>query len=231
MKRRDKRKRVVKVAFLFDLDGTLVDTVYDHVSTWSTTLRQARLAVSDWEIHRHVGMNGASMLRQVLHGRTSIDKIDIDALEKKRDVLFTKINHPRQLPGAGELLAHLSNQKIQWAIATTGNRKQTHRFLKTLKVPADIPIITGDDVKHAKPAPDVFMEAAHRLHVQIENCLIVGDSIWDMIGATRMRALGVGLLSGGYGKEELLQAGAFRVYEDPMDMLRHIEDFGIMSDT
>ena len=84
--------------------------------------------------------------------------------------------------------------------------------------------MTRDQVRHAKPDPDLFIAAADRLGVDIRNALVIGDSIWDMLAAQRARALGVGLLSGGYGVAELQQAGAFRVYEDPADMLRNIDE-------
>jgi phosphoglycolate phosphatase-like HAD superfamily hydrolase len=131
------------------------------------------------------------------------------------------------LPGAQELLRHLTRAGVRWAIATTGNKKQTKRLLQNFKIPANTVIATGDDVEKAKPAPDVFVLAAERLGVPIENCIVTGDSIWDMLAAGRRRALGVGLLSGGYSKDELEQSGAFRVYADPADMLLHIEDLGI----
>ena len=82
-------------------------------------------------------------------------------------------------------------------------------------------------VERAKPDPDLFLAAAAALGLPIEDCVVVGDSVWDLLAAQRARALGVGLLSGGYGKEELERAGAFRVYEDPADLLRHLDEVGI----
>jgi phosphoglycolate phosphatase-like HAD superfamily hydrolase len=99
--------------------------------------------------------------------------------------------------------------------------------LATLGVDPDrIPVVTRDQVKYAKPDPDLFLAAAERLAAPIETAVVVGDSIWDMLAATRCRALSVGLLSGGYGPDELQQSGAFRVYEDPADLLRHIDEVG-----
>jgi phosphoglycolate phosphatase-like HAD superfamily hydrolase len=90
--------------------------------------------------------------------------------------------------------------------------------------PARVPVVTRDQVRYAKPDPDLFLTAAERLGVDIRESLVLGDSIWDMIAAQRARALGVGLLSGGYGEDELSRAGAFRVYEDPADLLQHIDE-------
>jgi phosphoglycolate phosphatase-like HAD superfamily hydrolase len=90
--------------------------------------------------------------------------------------------------------------------------------------PNKVPVVTRDQVKYAKPDPDLFLTAAERLGVDIRESLVLGDSIWDMIAAQRARALGVGLLSGGYGEDELERAGAFRVYADPADLLLHIDE-------
>jgi HAD superfamily hydrolase (TIGR01509 family) len=101
------------------------------------------------------------------------------------------------------------------------------RTLESLAIDFDrVPVVTRDQVKHAKPDPDLFLTAAERLGVQIETSSVVGDSVWDMLAARRARALEIGLLSGGYGREELERAGAYRVYEDPADLLRHIDEVG-----
>jgi phosphoglycolate phosphatase-like HAD superfamily hydrolase len=89
-------------------------------------------------------------------------------------------------------------------------------------------VVTGDDVAKGKPSPNVFISAAKQLGVPVEHCVVVGDSVWDMLAAGRRRALSVGFLSGGYSQAELEQAGAFRVYADPGDMLKHIEDIGLV---
>ena len=91
----------------------------------------------------------------------------------------------------------------------------------------EIPIITRDQVRHAKPDPDLFLAAAERLGVDIGSSIVVGDSVWDLLAARRARSLGVGVLSGGYGQDELERAGAYRVYQDPADLLRHLDEVGV----
>ena len=133
----------------------------------------------------------------------------------------------RPLPGARKLLAWLSKADTPWAIATSGHLETAAATLAALGVDPDrTPVVTRDQVKHAKPDPDLFLAAAERLNAPITTAIVVGDSIWDMLAATRCRALGVGLLSGGYGADELRQSGAFRVYEDPADLLRHVDEVG-----
>src|SRR5262249_51472594 len=133
----------------------------------------------------------------------------------------------RPLPGARELLEFLTQENVPWAIATSGRMETAAVNLASLGVDPDkAVVITRDDVQFAKPDPDLFIAAADRLKAGIERAIVVGDSIWDMLAATRCRALGVGLLSGGYGTDELRQAGAIRVYDDPADLLGHIDEVG-----
>jgi HAD superfamily hydrolase (TIGR01549 family) len=215
-------------AILFDLDGTLVDTAYQHVSAWSAALKDADIVVPSWKIHRRIGMSGKLLVQQVVreHGSARL-KLDIEQLEKKHDIFFKKLlGTVRPLPGARKLLARLTRLGVPWAIATTGGAEQTRKLLRVARIPVKT-LVTGDDVDKAKPSPDIFVTAASRLDLPIDHCIIVGDSIWDMLAAARRRALAVGVLSGGYSKAELEESGAFRVYSDPADILEHIEDLGI----
>jgi phosphoglycolate phosphatase-like HAD superfamily hydrolase len=125
------------------------------------------------------------------------------------------------------MLSWLSLTGVPWAIATSGRMETAGLNLEVLGVdPGRVPVVTRDQVKYAKPDPDLFLAAAERLAAPIETAMVVGDSIWDMLAAKRCRALGVGPLSGGYGLDELQQSGAFRVYEDPADLLLHIDEVG-----
>lgn len=133
----------------------------------------------------------------------------------------------RPLPGAKELIRHLTRVKVPWAVATSGALASARPLLQLVDLPAGVPVITRDDVEHAKPNPDLWLAAAARLGVPSESAIAIGDSVWDLLAARRARALGVGLLTGGYGQEELERAGAYRVYEDPADLLLHIDELGI----
>lgn len=218
-------------AFLFDVDGTLIDSVYDHVEAWSTALKSFGLVLPKWKLHRRIGMSGESFLQELLREngtRTRLEKSEIQELEKLHDSEFSKRKPALELlPGAQDLLTHLNSIKVRWAIATTGNKKQTMRLLELLTIPKNVPIITGDDVNKTKPSPDAFVLAAKRLGVAMEDTIVVGDSVWDLLAAVRRRALGVGLLTGGYGQAELERAGAFRVYADAADLLAHLEQLGV----
>ena len=137
------------------------------------------------------------------------------------------VGQVRPLPGARELLDYLTRAGVPWAIATSGWLESARPALEMLGVGPDVPVVTRDQVRHAKPDPDLFLAAAARLGAPIENSAVVGDSVWDLLAARRARALGVGLLSGGYGEDELIRAGAYRVYQDPADLLQHLDELGV----
>ncbi|TLZ83113.1 MAG: HAD family hydrolase [Methanobacteriota archaeon] len=218
-----------QVAFLFDLDGTLVDSVYHHVIAWHQALARAGIALSVWRIHRRIGMSGGlfvnALMRELGHRPTSAQ---IQAMQEEHARAYLELaNQVPPLPGAPELLTTLSDLEVPWAIATSGRLETARATLQGLGIPSRIPVVTRDDVAHAKPDPDLFLAAAERLEVDIADCVVVGDSVWDMLAARRARALGVGLLSGGYGREELERVGAYQVYEDPGDLLSHLDEVGV----
>lgn len=217
----------IETAFLFDLDGTLIDSVYQHVLAWKEALDAEGIDLAVWRIHRNIGMSGGLFTNQLLR-ETGVEINDaiVDRLRAGHAAAYKRLaDSLRALPGARELLAYLTDAGIPWAIATSGRMETTSVNLEILGVdPERIPVVTRDQVKYAKPDPDLFIAAAERLGVPIETALVVGDSIWDMLAATRCRALGVGLLSGGYGADELRQSGAIRVYDDPADLLRKIDE-------
>jgi HAD superfamily hydrolase (TIGR01509 family) len=222
------QKKIQLPAVLFDLDGTLIDTVYEHVDAWWETLREAKIDVPKWKIHRRVGMSGKSFIQELLRELKPKTKSDLGRLERGHDVRFARaIGHLEPLPGANDLLEHLHRSRVPIAIATTGNRQQTTLLLKRLRLPKGMKVVTGDDVEKAKPSPDVFVTAAKKLRVDIGDCIVVGDSVWDVLAAGRKRALPVSLLCGGYGGDELERSGAFRVYNDPRDLLEHLEQLGL----
>jgi HAD superfamily hydrolase (TIGR01549 family) len=218
-------------AFLFDLDGTLVDSVYQHVLAWQEALDQIGLAVSVWRIHRKIGMSGGlfttALAREI---GLPLDTEQAAQVGKRHDEAYARhADQVRPLPGAGELLSHLTRVGVPWAIATSGYMESAEKVLGLLDVPVGVPIVTRDQVAHAKPDPDLFQAAADRLGVDITHSMVVGDSVWDLLAARRARALGIGLLSGGYGQDELERAGAYRVYEDPADLLGHLDEVGVRS--
>jgi HAD superfamily hydrolase (TIGR01509 family) len=190
-------------SFLFDLDGTLIDSVYQHVVAWRAALSAIGIDLSVWRIHRRIGMSGGLFVQALLR------------------------ETGRSLPGARDLLAALTAAGVRWGIATSGYAATARPSLELLGLPADTPMVTRDQVRHAKPDPDLFLAAAALLGVDPRHTMVVGDSVWDLLAARRAGALGIGLQSGGYGREELERAGAYRVYADPAEMLARIDEAGV----
>jgi HAD superfamily hydrolase (TIGR01509 family) len=219
----------IQTVFLFDLDGTLIDSVYQHVLAWLEALDEEGIELSVWRIHRKIGMSGGLFTDQLLRETDLQITPELSERLRRHHAAAYKRNaaRVRPLPGAIELLATLTETKTPWAIATSGRMETAAPNLAALGIDrTKIPVVTRDQVKYAKPDPDLFLAAAERLGAPIENAVVVGDSIWDMLASRRCRALGVGLLSGGYGQDELERGGAVRVYEDPRDLLKHLDEVG-----
>ncbi|MDB5670435.1 MAG: family hydrolase [Alphaproteobacteria bacterium] len=214
-------------AFLFDLDGTLVDSVYQHVLAWHRSLQRENIQLSVWRIHRKIGMSGGLFTNQLLRELgESVDAATIERLRAGHAEAYIELSaEVAPLPGAIDLLHTLESLDLPWAIATSGRMLTARPNLDALEVDHDkAVIVTRDQVHFAKPDPDLFIEAARRLGTTTQGSYVIGDSIWDMIAAARCGALGIGLLSGGYGRDELERSGALRVYDDPADMLRHLDE-------
>ena len=218
-----------RTVFVLDLDGTLVDSVYQHVLAWQEALEAGGIDLSVWRIHRRIGMSGGLFVGALL--RETGQPVAADLVARLQQVhaqaYRRRATELRLLPGSRELLARLTEAGVPWAIATSGLIEAARPTLELLGVPPEVPVVTRDQVAHAKPDPDLFLAAAERLGADVTDTVVVGDSVWDLLAARRARALGIGLLSGGYGREELERAGAYRVYDDPADLRLHLDEVGV----
>ena len=215
-------------AFLFDLDGTLVDSAYEHAVTWRDAFRRAGVEIPTWKVHRQIGMSGG-LLTQALLSELGAELSPelIERVKTAHSEEYERIVHDvRPLPGAKELLSRLTRFSVPWIVATSSRATNARRTLAKLGQSLEV-AVTRDDVERAKPDPDLFLTAAERLGVPIAGAIVVGDSIWDILAARRAGALGVGVLSGGISREELQLAGALRVYADPEDLLNHLHELGV----
>ena len=216
-------------AVIFDLDGTLVDTVYGHTLAWWRVLDEAGLPVAGWKVHRLIGMSGGLITKAAAHesGRELSDE-EAERLQKRHgEVYKTLMPDRRPLPGALELLRHLRDANVTHGIATSGKREDAAPSLDVLQLPKNTVIVDRNEVRRAKPEPDLFLACQKKLGVQPAECYVVGDAVWDLLAARRAGMLGIGLLSGGYGEEELARAGAYRVYRDPAELLASIYQLGL----
>ena len=220
---------VPQPAFLFDLDGTLVDSVYQHVIAWQQALEACGVPLSVWRIHRRIGMSGGLFLSALQRetGR-QLDGETLGRLSALHAEQYLRLSGSVvPLPGARELLGRLQQEGVPFAVATSGSAVTATSALELLGLPAGTVVVTRDLVERAKPDPHLFIAAASLLGVEPRHSFVVGDSVWDLMAAQRAGALGVGLLSGGYGRAELQGAGAYRVYADPAEMLDRLEEVGV----
>lgn len=216
-----------QTSFIFDLDGTLTDSVYQNVFAWKIALDSEDIPLAMWRIHRKIGMSGGLMLKMLAReSGLEIKPEQAKRLSDKHDKAYKDLQGQiSALPGALELLETLNRDQFKWCIATSGGMDTAAINLKALGLgTSEVNLITRDDVKYGKPDPDLFLAAASKLDVPIEDCLVIGDAIWDMLAARRCKATGIGLLSGGYDIGELERAGALRVYEDPLALLKHLDE-------
>lgn len=215
-------------AVLFDLDGTLMDSNYEHVAGWRVAFQRARIEIPNAFLHRCIGLRGDLLVQAVLREAGGSGRHDAQKLDQIHKQYFQrKLPGIRPLPGAADLLHALSRMRRPWAIASGGDKRSVEKMIRQLPVRRETTVVTADDVAEAKPEPDVFLVAARRLGISLSDCIVVGDSVWDLLAARRAKALGVGLLSGGYSDAELTRAGAYRVYKHPADLLDHLPEIGI----
>ena len=218
-------------ALILDLDGTLVDTVYAHVFAWQRAFAELGLPIDAWRIHRRVGMSGGLFTRAAARevGRPLSDD-EAEAIQRRHGELYREILPERRpLPGAVDLLRELRDEGIPYGIATSGRRPEIDASLEALGIGADTVVVERGDVTRAKPEPDLFLTCAERLGVAVVDCYVVGDAVWDLLAARRAGMLSVGLLSGGYGEDELTRAGAFRVYRDAAELRSSLDELGVLS--
>ena len=218
------------IGLIFDLDGTLVDTVYAHIFAWQRAFNELDLPIDGWRIHRRIGMSGGLFARAAAReiGRP-LSPDETEALQRRHGELYRELLPERRpLPGAVALLAELRAAGVPHGIATSGRRPEIDASLEALRVAAETVVIARGDVERAKPEPDLFLACAERLGIQPSDCYVVGDAVWDLLAARRAGMLSVGLLSGGYGEDELTRAGAFRVYRDAGELRSSLDELGVL---
>jgi HAD superfamily hydrolase (TIGR01549 family) len=217
-------------ALIFDLDGTLVDTVYAHVFAWHRALAEIGLPIEGWRIHRRIGMSGGLFTRAVARevGRP-LSPDEVEGIQRRHGELFRELLPERPvLPGAIDLLRDLRDLGVPHGIATSGRRPEIDTSLDALGVTTETVVVERGDVARAKPEPDLFIACQERLGVPTEQCYVVGDAVWDLLAARRAGMLSVGVLTGGYGEDELIRAGAFRVYRDPAELRLSLDELGLV---
>jgi HAD superfamily hydrolase (TIGR01509 family) len=217
-------------ALIFDLDGTLVDTVYGHVLAWQRALREAGVDVDAHRLHRHVGSSGKLIVRFAQREAGSrLSAEQIETVHRRHSELFRQfVPSPRPLPGAIDVFRVLRDARIPHTIATASYRPIIDASLQAVGAGPEAIVVEGKGELQGKPEPDLFLASRERLGVEAVDCVVVGDAVWDHVAARRAGMSSVGVLTGGYGEEELYHAGAFRVYRHIADLLHNVDELGIL---
>jgi HAD superfamily hydrolase (TIGR01509 family) len=221
-------------ALIFDLDGTLIDTVFAHVLAWQRAFAELKgLAVPAWSIHQKIGLSGRLLAlatgRELNRVISSEQAARLD--ERHSEIMKDLLPQAPPLPGAVELLRTLRERNIPHGIATSSKRSDLSGPLNILGVPHDTVIVCADDVQDAKPEPDLFLSCCTSLGVSASSCFAIGDAVWDVLAARRAGMLSVGLLTGGIDQQSLMQAGAYRVYCSPAELHQRLFELGINPDS
>lgn len=216
-------------ALIFDLDGTLVDSVYEHVTAWHLAFSAHGVAIPSFEYHKRVGMTGEALVESISNA------FELDLSVKTRTAIVAEhtkeyrkhIHRATAIPGVDRLWETLHERNLRWAIATSSNLADARVLLKLIGTPREAVVVTQGDESESKPSPQPFARAAQKLGVDIRDSIVVGDAVWDMLASRRAGALGIGVLTGGYGREELAAAGAYRVYADVAELSRRFIELGL----
>jgi phosphoglycolate phosphatase-like HAD superfamily hydrolase len=207
-------------AVIFDVDGTLVDSNYQHALAWYRAFRGVQITLPIWRIHRHVGMGGDRIITAL--AGDDIERRHGDTLRAGHGSEFARmIDEVAPLDGARDLLIALQDSGIEVTIASSGEREMVDHFLDLIDAgDAVSTVISTQDVGQSKPAPDLVETAAKQ--AQAHSPVMIGDAVWDARSAIDAGVPFVAVLSGGFSAQELLEAGASAVYKSPRDILEHL---------
>ena len=218
-----------RVAVLFDIDGTLVDSNYLHIDAWDRAFTGVGHPVDIWKIHRAIGMDSGKLLEALLGDDASA--LGDDAKERHTAVYMANTDRLRVISGANELLAELARRGHPVVLATSAPESELKILLGVLDVADAVQAVTSaEDVGTAKPDPDIIQVALDRAGASADAAVMVGDSVWDMVAAERAGVRSIGVLSGGFGRDELISAGASAVYDDVADLLDNL-DASLLAET
>ena len=209
-------------AALLDVDGTLVDTNYHHALAWYRAFRRHGIVLPLWRIHRHMGMGGDQLIGSLCDEETD-RRVGDDIRAAEKDLYMELIDEVEPLPNARELIELLKERSQAVVLASSAKSEEVDHYLDLLDVRGIVDgWTTSADVEHTKPHPDLVAAAKEKSGGG--DAVMLGDSTWDCIAAKRCRVATVGLLTGGFSEEELVEAGASCVYESIGDLIKRLDD-------
>jgi HAD superfamily hydrolase (TIGR01509 family) len=210
-------------AVLFDVDGTLVDSNYLHVHAWTRAFAEVGIPVEVWRIHRSIGADGSELVDSLSDGADEDVQKKLTELHSQFYEETTSLLRP--LPGARELLDRVASLGLQVVLATSAPEDELSILRKVLDRDDLVSTATSSgDVDTAKPQPDIVEVALERAGVAADRAVFVGDAVWDAEASGRAGVQSIGVLSGGFSRGELQEAGASAIFENALDLCEHIED-------
>ncbi|HYT14232.1 MAG TPA: HAD family phosphatase [Candidatus Nitrosopolaris sp.] len=214
-------RHLTPAAWIFDLDGTLVDTVETRITSWLRTFQEYGIPADRDQVAGLIGSDGRRLARVVAEAAgLASDPQREEEIDRRSGDIFSALNiDPRVLPGALELLNVLDDHRQRWAIATSSRRQQVDASVNSLKLSSRPMVIDGSNVEHAKPAPDLLLFAARELGVEPSRCCYVGDAVWDMQAAAAAGMPAIGVVSGSATAAQLAEAGAWFTVEDLNELI------------
>jgi HAD superfamily hydrolase (TIGR01509 family) len=211
-------------AVIFDLDGTLVDTVERRIKAWLQAFREAGIPATRDAVSPLIGADGKALARRI--GQQSGDTLDdhqLEAIDRRSGEIYQALNvDPRPLPGARDLAQALDRAGVAWAIGTSSRREQVRASVDALRLPHEPTVVDGSHVKHAKPEPDLLLLAAKQLKVEPKETWYVGDSTFDMEAAAAAGMYPIGITTGSADGDALRRAGAAEVLPSLVELERRV---------
>ena len=208
-------------AALLDVDGTLVDSVYQHTLTWQRALARHGYEVPAWRCHRHIGMGGDQIVT-ALAGEQAEREHGDELRDLESDLFGELIDEVRPLPGAAELVRALADRGHDVVLASSAGGEEAEAHIDELGTREAISdYTTSADVEATKPEPDLIKAAIEKAG-DVDSAVLVGDSTWDIEAAKRAGIESIGLLCGGFSEAELREAGAVAVFTDPAALLERL---------
>jgi HAD superfamily hydrolase (TIGR01549 family) len=209
-------------AVLFDIDGTLVDTNYQHAIAWHRAFRRFGVARPVWRIHRAIGM-GADQLVPAVAGEKVQERHGEDLGAAQKEEFDKLIDEVEPFEGAHELLSEVKARGFKVVLASSGQKEHVERFLDLIDARSIVDAwTTSADAEHSKPEPDLVQSALSR--VDGSAGIMVGDSTWDVIAAGKLDVPTLAVRTGGFSVEELTDAGALRVFDSLVELREALDD-------
>jgi HAD superfamily hydrolase (TIGR01509 family) len=203
---------------ILDIDGTLVDTNYQHALGWYRAFRRHGIVLPIWRIHRHIGMGGDQVIQALTDERTE-EELGDAIRETEGELYFELIDEVEPMEGARQLIAELGERGHVVVLASSAKEKEVDHYLDLLAARdlADA-WTTSADVQSTKPAPDLVESALNKVGGSPEDAVMIGDTPWDVKAAARAGVGTLAVLTGGFAIEELTESGAQAVFESVAEL-------------